>query len=365
MALFSQPIRSIIRPLSNRTASSPIETLVAVFILVTLAYFQILSSIKQSNFFSSPDHGLSSLKPAVVSRITTAGAQPRWLSVSENAWYEPRRDGQTPAKVEFVQIIASLDESSKLARSPRTGAVDPVLTTELMTYALANFTDVLTQSLLTDSGQTYPSLCYATGEHHCLTSLHLAGRTQTLTLSFDSTFGRDKFVSALQGKIFQLGGDGNHGVRFEARGREENIGEMRSGKWVAYALRALVLRFWALAKVRSHTSFAVISCQPTRALTQKADSADILIVLIGYILMHGTFVNLFLHARKLGSNFWLGESEHPTISCHPLMSAAFKLRPLSHHRIVPWILNITLLPPRSDLTFVGSQYNLGTIIASR
>lgn len=30
-------------------------------------------------------------------------------------------------------------------------------------------------------------------------------------------------------------------------------------------------------------------------------------MLMAYILMHGTFVNLFLSMRKFGSNFWLGE----------------------------------------------------------
>lgn len=38
---------------------------------------------------------------------------------------------------------------------------------------------------------------------------------------------------------------------------------------------------------------------------QKADSLDILLVLAGYILMHMTFIRLFLSSRALGSNFWL------------------------------------------------------------
>ena len=38
---------------------------------------------------------------------------------------------------------------------------------------------------------------------------------------------------------------------------------------------------------------------------QKADSLDILVVLTGYILMHVTFMRLFLSSRALGSNFWL------------------------------------------------------------
>ena len=41
------------------------------------------------------------------------------------------------------------------------------------------------------------------------------------------------------------------GVKYvvDAGKREESIGEMKSSKWVAYALSALVLRFWELTKV--------------------------------------------------------------------------------------------------------------------
>jgi hydroxymethylglutaryl-CoA reductase (NADPH) len=40
-------------------------------------------------------------------------------------------------------------------------------------------------------------------------------------------------------------------------------------------------------------------------LHQKADNLDILLVLAGYVLMHTTFIRLFLSSRSLGSNFWL------------------------------------------------------------
>ncbi|KAJ9098472.1 hypothetical protein QFC19_006339 [Naganishia cerealis] len=59
----------------------------------------------------------------------------------------------------------------------------------------------------------------------------------------------------------------------------------RSIKWLAYAVRALGTRFWIL--------------------TKNADSADIFVVMLGYILMHLTFVRLFLNMRKMGSSFWL------------------------------------------------------------
>ncbi len=66
-----------------------------------------------------------------------------------------------------------------------------------------------------------------------------------------------------------------------------NQPQLRSVKWVAYAARALVTRFWVLMK--------------------NADSADIFVVILGYVLMHLTFVRLFLNMRKMGSSFWLRE----------------------------------------------------------
>jgi hypothetical protein len=47
---------------------------------------------------------------------------------------------------------------------------------------------------------------------------------------------------------------------------------------------------------------------------QNADSADIFVVLLGYVLMHGTFVHLFINMRKIGSNFWLRKSRDISLS---------------------------------------------------
>ncbi|QRV82026.1 3-hydroxy-3-methylglutaryl coenzyme A reductase, hydroxymethylglutaryl-CoA reductase [Ceratobasidium sp. AG-Ba] len=95
---------------------------------------------------------------------------------------------------------------------------------------------------------------------------------------------REKFLADVNESAITSG----HGaLKYELVG--ESGSDVSAGdRWVGFAIRAMFARFWALAK--------------------RADSADILIVLAGYIFMHFTFVNLFLKARKLGSNFWLGES---------------------------------------------------------
>ncbi|ERS96480.1 hydroxymethylglutaryl-CoA reductase (NADPH) [Sporothrix schenckii 1099-18] len=43
-------------------------------------------------------------------------------------------------------------------------------------------------------------------------------------------------------------------------------------------------------------------------LLKNADTLDIIIMVLGYLSMHLTFVSLFLSMRRLGSNFWLGTS---------------------------------------------------------
>lgn len=86
----------------------------------------------------------------------------------------------------------------------------------------------------------------------------------------------------MSGRIFTSGD-----VKFVIGRREERIDQMRSATWVGYAFRSFLWRFWDLAR--------------------NADSMDIFVVLIGYLLMHATFVNLFIKGRQLGSHVWLGE----------------------------------------------------------
>ena len=72
-------------------------------------------------------------------------------------------------------------------------------------------------------------------------------RSSILTLSFVPGSG-DDFINAVKQQARFV--DDHFGVKYHVEGRQvETIGEMKSGKWVAYAARALVIRFWDLAKV--------------------------------------------------------------------------------------------------------------------
>ncbi|OCH91254.1 3-hydroxy-3-methylglutaryl-coenzyme A reductase [Obba rivulosa] len=262
-------MRALLRPLATHTVFSPIETIVSVFVLATLAYFHILAGIKHSSFFA-PSYP-SALRPAHA-RLSNA----EWVGVSQRDWNDAWKHPEDGAKaLELQQIVFQLNDQVRKAAPQST----------LEASALAKITEHLTTRLPDTSGKTYESVCYSSSTNvsvPCFTTLSPGTSTSVLTLSF-APGTREEWATALKEERSVT----VDGVRYEVVGakQEQTIGEMKSTKWVAYALRALVVRFWELAK--------------------KADSLDILAVLAGYILMHVTFLRLFYSSRALGSNFWL------------------------------------------------------------
>ncbi|KAI0698044.1 3-hydroxy-3-methylglutaryl-coenzyme A reductase [Cerioporus squamosus] len=257
-------MRAILRPLSTHTVFSPIETIVSVFVLGTLAYFHILSGIKHSSFFESSHP--PALRPAYA-RLTNG----EWVAVTKHDWAEAwKHPGAGRDALELQQLVFSLDEKSQ--------SVAPLDATPVAQHLVSN--------VPTLSGKAYSSVCHVPGSNTsdaaCFIGVSEPGSAPTLTLSFKPGTREDWLGALRREKTILV-----DGVRYDvdAGKRQESIGEMKSSKWVAYALSALVLRFWEL--------------------TKKADSLDILVVLTGYILMHVTFARLFLSSRALGSNFWL------------------------------------------------------------
>jgi len=269
-------MRVIPRPLARRTAFAPIETIVFVFVLVTLAYFRILSVIRQSTFtsLSAPN----ALRPAYA-----IFADDAWVPISDNDWFKARTHhhrGYTP--IDLQSLIFSVEGAQ--------GHKDTVITdSEALRSSLDNVTDYITSKFVTPVGHAYSAFCHdpslnhsASSEKSCFfhSSITLPS-SPSLTLGF-TPGAREEFIGALQKKGILHGDQWN--VKYQIEAREEDSVK-KSGRWVGYASRALIVRFWHLAK--------------------KADSLDILLILLGYILMHATFIRLFLSSRSLGSNFWL------------------------------------------------------------
>src|SRR6266576_3332576 len=197
-------MRALIRPVSLHAASSPIETIVFFFVVATLAYFQVLSSIKHSSFFAP-----STPAPLRPSHALWRGNE--WVTVPETEWYDGL--AHRSSAIDLQQLTMSFD--TKTAKKVRTAfpsniaptnvlmqiAENPILSSQV-TYSLENMTHFLTHHFPTSSGKSYTDICHSVqtnqdGEEACFTSTFSSTpKAESLTLSF-GVGGREDFVSAL------------------------------------------------------------------------------------------------------------------------------------------------------------------------
>uniref|UniRef100_A0A0W0GEY0 3-hydroxy-3-methylglutaryl coenzyme A reductase n=1 Tax=Moniliophthora roreri TaxID=221103 RepID=A0A0W0GEY0_MONRR len=277
-------MRALFKPFAIHAAYSPIETIVFFFVLATLAYFHVLSTIKHSTFFA-PSHP-ATLRPAYLLHRNND-----WKQVKETVWNLHAKTGSESAvtPIELQQVVFSLDSvhGSDIVPESITFAINE------LSDAVSNVTKHLPHSLQSASGRNFGTSCYrpssgieflnADALLPCFTDEVVNARSIHQTLAFVPGL-KDEFTPALNRVLKASVGDVD--VQFEVEAKQsETISEMKNSKWVAYAARALVVRFWDL--------------------TKKADSLDIMLILAGYILMHVTFFLLFARSRRLGSNFSL------------------------------------------------------------
>ncbi|KAK9895236.1 hypothetical protein P389DRAFT_90224 [Cystobasidium minutum MCA 4210] len=373
-----------LRALAMLAGSKPIEVLVTGFCIVTLAYFQLLHSVKHSEFLQ-PTSSYRSLFRSEIKDVkkaslhdniaTTTSATPTTLIRNENGqWTEavsPLDAGASsvhtltlsriivgldshmvnlqddddrnilvyPAAHSSAPVIGKSDDtvnhshrqgaaaharrsSSKSATHP-TDLQGPEIQASLKQFQhhvkVANY-----------AGHSFQEVCYRpsssspSAESECFSVDFPSSNEQgsssatVLSLGLDDTLSEQgsSWQQALASSSPLTDSKGytyvpvaastsnsrraNHqdglGLSFSAFPPTDQITspsssrydaeESKSVKWMLYAGRAFIMRFYALAK--------------------KADSADIFIMLLGYLLMHLTFINLFINMRKLGSKFWLG-----------------------------------------------------------
>ena len=306
--------RTTLRHLAARATQNPIEVIVSIFVIVTLAYFQLLHAIATSNFFEplnlearglaeqsasgaegklSMDNGTSIFErdPADVVFVRKAHTM-QWVPLSEVG----REDGAALHTLEGRRFIIEpvVLADSETQTSPLLAGIAANIQAQLFgqysegQVAVSSYGVHDTEMGL--SGFAFGRISdhsesYARRRKELLEQSNDAGLLQrTVNESVERVALEERDASRTDLHIVTIVSDEDLHSHYPA----SKLEELRSVRWVAYAMRALVVRFWALIK--------------------RADSADIFVMLMAYILMHGTFVNLFLSMRKFGSNFWLGAS---------------------------------------------------------
>lgn len=209
-------LRALFRPLARKAVQLPIETIVFFFVIATLAHFHLLEAIRHSTFLQPAG---APLRPAFARSHDGV-----WSPASEADWQEARAEPAPGVRaLELQQLVFN-------------GA-----------HSIENVTRYITRDVPALSGKPYTALCHPTASGKCFTlATAPTTRPPILTLAFGAGM-RDGFVNALKRK----GKFSDAGVTMEVESRRpQTFAEMKSGMWVAYAARAVVLRFWDLAKVR-------------------------------------------------------------------------------------------------------------------
>ncbi|WVR04252.1 hydroxymethylglutaryl-CoA reductase (NADPH) [Kwoniella sp. DSM 27419] len=334
-------LRSALVSVSSLAASAPIEVITTCFIAVTLVYFQLLHAIKGSEFFNIPSTSPPP-RPVHLVRLAhqphlddAAYAAPSTSTRLAHTFNTPTlwsgEDWQPVSVGEFKRVLeANALEGGYIFDTEIGGNVNGDKATVVVVKQLVvvregeeRATQDWERWLLNDFGvevdghrYTYQDLCFDCSTtpslvqhplhpHQSVLTLFLQPPTPHVpTLTYLNHLGRlPAFHPTHSNTTFRIlpssGTSWGFLPSFDGAGlfsnfaegfssqqdEEETLHGMRNVKWFGYAARAFGMRFWNLAK--------------------NADSADIFVVLLGYILMHGVFVNLFIGMRNIGSSFWL------------------------------------------------------------
>lgn len=340
--LSSSYARTVLRTCAYWATRNPIEVIVTIFVIVTLAYFQLLHAVAHSDFFeplkqdaarlaaastssdatafhaSSLQQGgsgngiLDKVSSAAATFIRPAGRGEQWVSFDSSDAEHFSAPSQALNFIVEPIVLADSELTSK-PRSVRAlkETFLPVVAEKLYDDLSRNSSDLAEPVQVYDAdadltafgfGRVYSegqyvssrkSLLEDAGDPDLLASVladaSKAASSRLRRSPAGAVEAKALDVQAQQLSLVSVISDSD--LEKHTPGGRRNTGateELRSIRWLAYTSRALIVRFWALL--------------------QKADSADIFVMLMAYVMMHGTFVNLFLSMRKFGSNFWLGKS---------------------------------------------------------
>lgn len=320
-----------LRGLATRASQNPIEVIVSIFIVVTLAYFQLVHALATSNFFEPLSKEASGLaaRASSVGRPEQGGigtlsatfwdpkpktfagtsisqgavlvrkaGQKEWTPITTTEELKDVQDENSKSLRFIVEPFAVADAQVKAA--PILGNVATKLQEQLLSSSeVATDADIVQPFAVRDPDSGLVGFGF--GRISEYSQDHWNERHQLLSKADDEDFlgslindsisephqykqGKKASQSDADLQLLAIFPDSDLRDFFSAH----DSNDVRTVRWMGYAVWALVMRFWALLK--------------------RADSADIFVMLSAYLLMHATFVNLFISMRRFGSNFWLGAS---------------------------------------------------------
>ncbi|KAF2492307.1 hypothetical protein BU16DRAFT_584414 [Lophium mytilinum] len=257
---YDRYVSPVLLSISKRACTHPIHTIVFFALLASTTYIGVL------------DQGLFDRSPAISS---TSG------KVDFNTLMVGSKRLRVGEDTDWQWQVEETSSTSKLEKTTRELALLTLVFPDLPAFNSAH-TAPLGQSVIPDnsSAKLLPS-----------SSSSFSNISPDTSLAFSIALSEaPQFLAAMQeippAEASAESDDSDHEATVEAK------------KWIMKAARSSSgsggLRNWTRD---SWTSFV--------DLLKNAETLDIVIMVMGYLSMHLTFVSLFLSMRRLGSNFWL------------------------------------------------------------
>ncbi|TKA63426.1 3-hydroxy-3-methylglutaryl-coenzyme A reductase [Cryomyces minteri] len=257
---YSREITKVLEAISLRACTHPIRTIVSVALLASTTYIGLLDSGLLEPTISTNSVGRADFESLLAgSRRLRLGEETAWRwHVEENGHRNAWEDSEDLAILTLVFPDSSSSNSGRVAPHPYDVPVPSNSSAELLPCS--------TNPLSTISHDT----------------------TLAFSLPYRET---PEFLAAIQEIPVPANAPDAEG---------DNVGDVREQKrWIMKATKGNVNGQGGLANWAKNSWTAFVD------LLKNAETLDIIIMVLGYLSMHLTFVSLFLSMRRMGSNFWL------------------------------------------------------------
>lgn len=285
--LSTSPLQALLY-LVSKVSRHPIEVIVSVFVLVTLAYFVLLRAIANSTLFSSLSD-VASL--SVISAHAGHSSLPIFEYSPEHVWRSLRDSIESPDQVPdmgFADWLIVVDEHNGPAtlQQERRESLLPAITKALQAESHGRCAWPVTR--FTDANDTVGDVvvCFEPKSYDASNTRHilspktlqrvLAHAMQTLPANTDS----DLVERWKRGDILL------QSLTPTSHGPKALAGEGISFQWIASFVISALRRAWTLV--------------------HRSDTIDFTVLLAAYIMMHGSLVHLYVSMRHFPRRFWLG-----------------------------------------------------------
>ncbi|WFD03564.1 hydroxymethylglutaryl-CoA reductase (NADPH) [Malassezia obtusa] len=294
---------AMVAAVSARAARYPIEVILAAFVLATLAYFYVVHAITHSLLFSSLSDvvTLSSRRagPASPGAVLAAARRPVYVRPAGATWrplLELEQENAVRdieaffdrAQTKYLEWVVVTDgpAGSADARALRRADVLPPLARTLHAATSCAFSLVPVYDAGNDTAaEAFGCIAHGLDAHERL-AIHRQLAPATLDAALGAALGALTPHSAADSATVSRWRAGGLWVQALMPSTPRADTNYFSPRWLASLVRRVFQRLWTCI--------------------QAADTIDFTVLLGAYLLMHGSFLHLYLSMRRFPSGFWLG-----------------------------------------------------------